>query len=103
VLCTLNYFQREKSNWPGYPSRNGSNTIYQYNDAIRAAADYFGCDVIEFDKDGITYANASSGQYYEEDKNGTNPSANHTHPTAKGHAVMANRALIDLKKINSMT
>lgn len=95
VVCTFNYFHRVSS---GQPSRNGINTIYQYNDAIRAFANYFGCGLIEFDKDGITYANAASGAYYNE---GTSPTANHTHPNTKGHKVMGNRAIIDLQKINS--
>lgn len=97
VVCTFNYFHRMSSSLPGFPSRNGVNTIYQYNDAIRALANYFGCGVIEFDKDGITYANAASGAYYRE---GTNPTANHTHPNDKGQAVMANRAYIDLCNVN---
>ena len=96
VVCTFNYFHRVSS---GQPSRNGINTIYQYNDAIRAFANYFGCGIIEFDKDGITYANAASGAYYNE---GTSPTANHTHPNTKGHKVMGNRAIIDLLKVNSM-
>ena len=100
VLCTFNYFHRMSSQLPGFPSRNSLNTIYQYNDAIRALANYFGCGVIEFDKDGITYANAASGEYYQE---GTSPNANHTHPTTKGHKVMGNRALLDLMKENDMT
>ena len=100
VLCTLNYFHRNSTTYPGFPSRNGINTIYQYNDAIRKMADYFGCGVIEFDKDGITYANAASGAYYNE---GTSPDANHTHPNEKGQKVLGNRALIDLQNINSKT
>ena len=97
VICTFNYFKRLSSTLPGFPSRNGINTIYQYNCAIRELANYFGCNVIEFDKDGITYANAASGEYYRE---GTNPSANHTHPNDKGQAVMANRAYLDLCNVN---
>lgn len=100
VLCTFNYFHRNSTNYPGFPSRNGVNTIYQYNDAIRRMADFFGCGLIEFDKDGITYANAASGAYYNE---GTSESANHTHPNAKGQKVLGNRALIDLQNINSKT
>ena len=100
VLCTFNYFHRNSTNYPGFPSRNGVNTIYQYNDAIRRMADFFGCGLIEFDKDGITYANAASGAYYNE---GTSETANHTHPNEKGQKVLGNRALIDLQNINSKT
>lgn len=99
VLCTFNYFHRISSSLPGFPSRNGTNTIYQYNNAIRAVADYFGCHVIEFDKDGITYGNATNGYYNE---SGTSPTSNLTHPNDKGQKVLGNRALIDLKKINAL-
>ena len=97
VLCTFNYFHR--LSYSGYPSRNGLNTIYQYNDIIRKVANFFGCGIIEFDKDGITYANAASGAYYNE---GTSPTASHTHPNTKGHKLLGNRAIIDLQRINSM-
>ena len=98
VVCTFNYFHRLLS---GYPSRNGVNSIYQYNDAIRQFASVYGCGLIEFDKDGITYANAGSGGYYREA--GTTPDDNYAHPNDKGHKVLGNRAIIDLQNLNSMT
>lgn len=96
VLCTFNYFHRLSSSYAGYPSRNGINTIYQYNNAIREVANYTGCDLIEFDKDGLTYANASS-VYYQDS------SPDFVHPTTAGHAIMGNRAICDLAKINDIT
>lgn len=99
VLCTLNYFHRLSTSsiepFPGYPSRNGRNTIYDFSNAIRAVANYTGCDVIEFDKDGLTYANASDVYYQEE-------SPDYTHPTTEGHKFLGNRALRDLLKINDV-
>lgn len=89
VLCTLNYFKRMSSSWPGFPTRNGQNTLEQYNAAIRSVADYTGCQVIDFAKDGLTAWNASS-VYYQE----TAP--NFTHPTSAGHKIMGERALRDL-------
>lgn len=98
VVCTFNYFHRLSSSYPGFPSRNGKNTIYEYNNAIRAFANYFGCGLIEFDKDGINYANAASGAYYQE---GTGTNSNHTHPNEKGQRVLGNRAIIDLQNLNA--
>jgi len=101
VLCTFNYFKRMQSTYPGRPTRNGVNTLEQYNEAVRAIADYACCDVIDFAKDGITYFNAINGYY--QDSNSEYHWANHTHPTAKGHKVMGNRALRDMMTFNNMT
>jgi hypothetical protein len=49
-----------------------------------------GCGVIEFDKDGITFENMYSGGYITDD------AQTPTHPNTKGHAVMADKALLDL-------
>lgn len=95
VLCTMNYFHRGDA---GFPTRNSQgNTLMEYNRAIRETADWLGCGLIDFDKDGITFENAASGEYYS-DSDQTNP----THPNTKGHKVMGNRAIIDLLKVNSM-
>lgn len=93
VLCTLNYFQRFNSTRPGYPTRNGINTLNQYNDAVRAAANWLGCGLIEFDKDGLTYENASS-EYYNE------TTGNYTHPNTAGQRFLGMRAINDLNRIN---
>ena len=70
----------------------------EYNRAIRDTANWLGCGIIDFDKDGITFENSASGGYYS-DVDQSNP----THPNTKGHKVMGNRAIIDLLNINSMT
>lgn len=95
VLCTLNYFKRLSSSVPGFPTRNGQNTLEQYNDTIRAIANYANCDLIDFAKDGITAWNAGDGYY--------DTVNNPTHPTTKGHKVMGNRAIRDLMNINGLT
>lgn len=55
---------------------------------IRKLANYLGCQVIEFDKSGLTFENI------------TNYTIDNVHPNAEGHKIMAKRALIDLMKIN---
>lgn len=94
ILCTLNVFKRVY--YSEFPTNNGINTLPQYNNAIREVADYMGCGLIEFDKDGITFENCYSEGYI------TDSSTNSTHPNNKGHAVMANRALRDLMQNNSL-
>ena len=88
VVSTLNYFKRLASALPGYPTRNGTNTLEQYNNAIRAIADYCGCAVIEFAKDGLNYYNTN--EYYMD------TTGNYTHPNNLGHIVLGNRAQRDL-------
>lgn len=85
-LCTMNVFKRINSSH--FPTNNGINSLPQYNDAIRRVADFFGCGIIEFDKDGITFENMYSGGYITE--------SNQTHPTDKGHAVMGRKAIADI-------
>ena len=97
VLCTLNYFRR-LSHTAIYTS-NGYNNWLEYNAMIRRIADYEGCDLIEFDKDGLNYWNAANGYYNE----GTSETAYWTHPNTKGQARLGSRALVDLRKVNDMT
>ena len=93
VLCTMNYFRRlGSSKW----TTNGTDNWQKYNDMIRRLAEYEGCDLIDFAKDGLSWANAKYGYYNE----GTSDSANWTHPNTKGHAVLGARALRDLLNIN---
>lgn len=95
VLATLNFFKRV--NYSSFPVNNGINTVPQYNQAILEVANYMGCEVIEFDKDGITFENCLSAPFY-------NDSVEHpTHPNAKGQTMMANRAIIDLNKLNEFS
>lgn len=88
-LCTLNVFKRV--NYSHYPTNNGVNTLPQYNNAIREVADFMGCGLIEFDKDGITFENCYSEGYITD--NATTP----THPSNKGHKAMGLKAIADLK------
>ena len=97
VLCTLNYFRR-LSHTAIYTS-NGYNNWLEYNAMIRRIADYEGCSLIEFDKDGLNYWNATNGYYNE----GTSDTAYWTHPNTKGQARLGSRALVDLRKVNDMT
>ena len=89
VLCTLNVFKR--INYSQFPTNNGINTLPEYNNAIREVADMMGCGLIEFDKDGITFENCYPT--YISDSS-TIP----THPNPTGHTVMAEKAIIDIKK-----
>ena len=97
VLCTLNYFRR-LSTTAKYTS-NGRDNWLTYNAMIRKIADYEGCELIEFDKDGLNWANAMNGYYNE----GTSATAKWTHPNSKGHARLGSRALVDMRKVNDMT
>lgn len=89
-VCTLSMFKRV--NCSHFPTNNGLNTLPQYNNAIREIADYMGCGLIEFDKCGITFENCYSEGYI------TDSSTTPTHPATKGHLLMSNKAIRDLKE-----
>lgn len=89
VCCTLNVFKR--MTYDVFPTRNSYYTLPQMNDVIRDIANVMGCGLIEFDKDGITFENCYSEGYITDSP--TQP----THPNSKGHEVMAERAISDLK------
>ena len=89
ICCTLNVFKRIAYNH--WPTRNGTNTLPEYNNAIREVANQMGCRIIEFDKDGITFENCYPT--YISDSS-TTP----THPNANGHAKMAEKAIRDILK-----
>ena len=89
-LCTLNVFKRV--HYEHFPTNNGLNTLPQYNNAIREVANFMGCGLIEFDKDGITFENCYTEGYITDSP--TTP----THPSNKGHILMYNKALTDLIK-----
>lgn len=98
VLCTLNVFKRVV--YSSFPTRQtqaaGGQTLPMYNNAIRAAAAYLGCGLIEFDRDGITFENLYVDGYVTDDPDTP------THPSDKGHKVMGNRAIMDLLRLNSL-
>ena len=86
-LCTLNVFKRV--NYSHFPTNNGTDSLPEYNDAIREIANFMGCDVLSFDRDGITFENCYSEGYLNE-------STNSTHPTNKGHKAIGLKAIADL-------
>lgn len=88
ILCTLNVFKRV--NYSHFPTNNGINSLPQYNDAIREVADFMGCGVIDFDKDGITFENCYSEGYI------TDSATTPTHPSNKGHEAMGRKAIVDV-------
>jgi len=90
-LCTLNVFKRV--NYSHFPTNNGYNSLPQYNDAIRRCADFFGCNVIDFDRDGITFENCYTEGYI------TDSATTPTHPSDKGHRKMGERAIADLLEV----
>lgn len=90
ICCTLNVFKRV--NYSAFPTNNGTNTLPEFNNAIREVADMMGCPVIEFDKDGITFENCYPTYI---DDSATIP----THPNLTGHAKMAEKAINDVLKM----
>lgn len=88
-LCTLNVFKRV--NYSHFPTNNGINSLPQFNAAIHEVADFMGCGVINFDKDGITFENCYSEGYI------TDSATTPTHPSDKGHKVMGNKAIADMR------
>ena len=85
VLSTITTMQRV--NYGDFPTNNGYYTDAQLNAAIRETADFFGCQMIDFDKCGITIENGVKSGYLKTDR---------THPTAKGHVLIGKQAINDL-------
>lgn len=88
MLATQNVFKRV--NCSHFPTNNGLYTLPQFNKAIREVANFFGCQTIDFDKDGITFENCYTEGYI------TDSSEIPTHPSTKGHYVMGLQAVKDL-------
>lgn len=88
-ICTLNVFKRVQ--YTSFPTRNGINSLPQYNNNIRKIANFMGCDVIEFDKNGITFENCYNEGYM------TDSEIMPTHPNTKGHSMLANKAINELR------
>lgn len=89
ILCTLSPFKRV--NYAKFPTNNGIDSLPDYNNAIREIADYCGCDVIEFDKAGITFENMYPT--YVSDS-----SSVPTHPNNYGHLLLGMKAVEKLLK-----
>lgn len=96
ILATMCYMRRIVDDWP---TRNGRNTLVQYNQTVRDVANYALCDYIDFEKCGLNWANAIYDYYFE----GTSPTAKWTHPNTRGHKLLGNRAVIDMQKVCDMT
>lgn len=88
VIATQNVFKRIR--YSNFPTNNGLYSLPQFNDAIRECANFFGCQTIDFDKDGITFENCYSEGYI------TDSSTTPTHPNEKGHLMMGRQAVSDL-------
>ena len=89
AICTLGVFKRV--NYANYPTRNTQCTLPKFNEAIRKAADFFGLDLIELDKDGITFENCYSSGYI------TDSATTPTHPNSKGHEMIYKQVVKDLQ------
>lgn len=87
VFCTQNGWKR--INYSHFPVNNGDYTQPQFNAAIREIADFFGCETVDFDKDGITYENMYPTYI-------SDSSVIPTHPNNLGHATMGVKAIKDL-------
>lgn len=88
VCATPNVFKRV--HYDTFPTRNDAWTLPDLCNCIRRIADYMGCGLIEFDKDGITFENCYP-DYIDDDL------GHPTHPNKKGHRVMGEKAVADLK------
>lgn len=86
ILTTMNHFKRGSSG--AFPIHNGLHSLPEYNNAIREVADFMGVDVIELDKDGITFQNTSDESPYF-------PAGDLTHPNGEGHLMIAKKAIKD--------
>ena len=91
VCCTLNIFKRG-GDVSHFPVNNGVNTLPEFNNAIREVADFMGCGLIEFDKDGITFENCYPTYI-------SDSASEPTHPNATGHKKMAEKAYKDMLNI----
>ena len=91
IICaTPNVFKRV--HYTNFPTRNDAWTYPDLCNCIRKIADYMGCGLIEFDKDGINFQNADTRYFFD---GATKP----THPNKVGHRVMGEKAAADLKYI----
>lgn len=88
--CTVNSIRR--SNATDFPTRNPSFTLPELNNAIREVATTMGCDVINFDRTGITVENCYP-TYIDDSMEMA------THPNNNGHELMARRALADIRYV----
>ena len=86
-LCTLPAFHRVS--YSTYPTRNGVNTLPEYNQAIIRAAEFLGCGLIRFDL-CWTWENAVTGGFVDDE--------DLTHPTQAGQIAMGKQAVKDMMR-----
>ena len=86
-VCTLTPLRRLSDDT--FPMDNGTNTMQDYNKAVKEVAEYMGVNVIDFSKCWTFYNCASEGYVNNSDK---------THPLQKGQNAMAAQAEKDLMK-----
>lgn len=88
--CTLN--QCERTGSTGFPEINGnSESLSEYNSAIKQLASAFGAGIIEHDKCGMTYYNMST---YTGDWDSTTGKG--LHPNYQGMALIADKTVAAL-------
>lgn len=94
ALCTMKMALRPSGGYDNFPPRTNLNTIVDYSEAFRKAANFFGCHLIELDKCGITFENFLNNYCID------TTSATPSHANQEGHNLMGARAIIDMRKIN---
>jgi len=80
----------KRVNYSHFPTNNGINSITQYNKAVRDAAEFFGCQTIDIDKDGITFENCYDYGYI------TDSATKPVHCSTKGHQRLGDQAIKDI-------
>lgn len=90
ICCTINAIRR--ANASDFPTRNLAFTLPAINEAIRNVAQMMGCDVIAFDKSGMTVENCYP-TYIDDSQDMA------THPNNKGHELLARRAMADIRYV----
>ena len=87
VFATQNNWKRIR--YSKFPVDNGDYSLPAFNSAIREIANFFGCETVDFDKDGITFENMYPTYI-------SDSSSIPTHPNNLGHKVMGLKAIMDL-------
>ena len=87
IASSYNY---KRINCSKFPVNNGLYSNPQLNDALREAANFFGCHTIDLDRNGMTFENIYP-EYIEDS------AITPTHPNNKGHWMIARQAIIDLE------
>lgn len=89
-ICIATQRSIKRINCSKFPINNGLYSLPQLNNALREAANFFGCHTIDLDRNGMTFENIYP--YYVDDSS-TIP----THTNNNGHKAIARQAIIDLK------